>query len=64
MRVCAAEGRLEALVDPAVWAVRSQAEAPPPPYDTGRELFALFRANSDLAEAGASPVLWAMEQEQ
>ena len=26
------------------------ADAPPPPYDTGRELFALFRANMLLPE--------------
>ena len=35
----------------------------PPPYDTGRELFALFRHHSDLAESGASPILAAMEAE-
>jgi len=64
VRVCAVQGSLAALVDPAEWAARGQADAPPPPYDTGRELFALFRANSDLAEAGASPILWAMENEQ
>jgi phosphogluconate dehydratase len=64
VRVCAVEGSLEALVDPVQWAARPQADAPPPPYDTGRELFALFRANSDLAETGASPILWAMENEQ
>jgi phosphogluconate dehydratase len=61
MRVCAERGTLDALVDPAEWDARAQAEAPPPPYDTGRELFALFRHNSDLAEAGASPLLAAMD---
>jgi len=63
VRVCALEGRLDALVDPAIWAARADAEAPPPPFDTGRELFALFRHHSDRAEAGASPVLAAMDSE-
>jgi len=63
VRVCAATGTLEALVDPAAWDAREHAVAPPPPYDTGRELFALFRHHSDLAEAGASPVLAAMDAE-
>ena len=63
VRVCAVEGRLDALVDEAEWAAREEAHAPPPPYDTGRELFALFRHNSDLAEAGASPILAAMGAE-
>ena len=63
VRVCAESGTLEALVDATEWDARDQAEAPPPPYDTGRELFALFRHNSDLAEAGASPLLAAMDTE-
>ncbi len=63
VRVCAVEGRLEALVDAAEWAEREPAQAPPPPFDTGRELFALFRHHCDLAEAGASPILAAMEAE-
>ena len=63
VRVCAKSGTLEALVDATEWDARDQAEAPPPPYDTGRELFALFRHNSDLAEAGASPLLAAMDTE-
>lgn len=63
VRVCAQEGRVEALVDAAEWVAREPAAAPPPPYDTGRELFALFRHNSDLAEAGASPILAAMDSE-
>ncbi|MCW2396850.1 MULTISPECIES: phosphogluconate dehydratase [unclassified Sphingobium] len=61
--VCAESGTLEAKVDAAEWDARDQADAPPPPYDTGRELFALFRHNSDLAEAGASPLLAAMDAE-
>ncbi|BAK67884.1 phosphogluconate dehydratase [Sphingobium sp. SYK-6] len=63
VRVCAVEGRLEALVNEAEWAARPQAEAPPPPFDTGRELFALFRHHSDVAEAGASPILAAMDRD-
>jgi phosphogluconate dehydratase len=64
VRVCAIEGSLEALVDAAEWDAREQAEAPPPPFDTGRELFALFRHNSDRAELGASPILAAMDAER
>ncbi|MCW2364132.1 MULTISPECIES: phosphogluconate dehydratase [Sphingobium] len=63
VRVCAESGTLGAKVDAAEWDARDQADAPPPPYDTGRELFALFRHNSDLAEAGASPLLAAMDAE-
>ncbi|MCW2391713.1 phosphogluconate dehydratase [Sphingobium sp. B1D7B] len=63
VRVCAESGTLEAKVGAAEWDARDQADAPPPPYDTGRELFALFRHNSDLAEAGASPLLAAMDAE-
>ncbi len=63
VRVCAQTGSIEALVDAAEWEGRDMPPAPPPPYDTGRELFALFRQHSDLAEAGASPVLAAMETE-
>jgi phosphogluconate dehydratase len=64
VRVCAIEGSLEALVDAAEWDARDHAEAPPPPFDTGRELFALFRHNSDRAELGASPILAAMDAER
>jgi phosphogluconate dehydratase len=63
VRVCARTGVVEALVDTAEWDARDNAKAPPPPYDTGRELFALFRNHSDLAEEGASPLLAAMEAE-
>ncbi|MDX3901546.1 MAG: phosphogluconate dehydratase [Sphingobium sp.] len=63
LRVCAVTGAVEALVDAAEWESRDLPAAPPPPYDTGRELFALFRHHSDLAEAGASPILAAMETE-
>ena len=63
VRVCAEQGLVEALVDAAEWDARDMPPAPPAPYDTGRELFALFRHHSDLAEQGASPILAAMESE-
>lgn len=63
VRVCAETGDVSALVDAATWDARDIPAAPPPPYDTGRELFALFRHHSDLAEQGASPILAAMESE-
>ena len=63
VRVCADKGVIEALVDAAEWDAREMPVPPPPPYDTGRELFALFRHHSDLAESGASPILAAMEAE-
>ncbi|MCE7797614.1 phosphogluconate dehydratase [Sphingobium sufflavum] len=61
VRVCAQTGELEALVDAAEWAARPLAESAPDIYDTGRELFALFRDHSDLAEQGASAMLAAMD---
>ncbi|MBG6117204.1 MULTISPECIES: phosphogluconate dehydratase [unclassified Sphingobium] len=63
VRVCAQSGTIDALVDTATWDARDIPATPPPPYDTGRELFALFRHHSDLAEQGASPILAAMEAE-
>ncbi|MGD9811225.1 MAG: phosphogluconate dehydratase [Sphingobium sp.] len=63
VRVCAVEGRLEALVPETEWASRPQAAMPPPPYDTGRELFAMMRATCDEAELGASAMLAAMDGE-
>ena len=63
VRVCADKGLIEALVDTVEWDAREMPVPPPPPYDTGRELFALFRHHSDLAESGASPILAAMEAE-
>ena len=61
VRICAVTGTLEALVDPAVWATRTPAKAPPPATGVGRELFALMRAHADEAEKGASAMLAAME---
>lgn len=63
VRVCAEQGVVEALVDAAEWDARDHPAPPPPPYDTGRELFALFRHHSDLAEQGASAMLAAMESQ-
>jgi phosphogluconate dehydratase len=64
VRVCAVTGSLDALVDAAEWDARDQAIAPTPAFDTGRELFALFRQNSDVAEVGASPILAAMDRDR
>ncbi|HEX7872632.1 MAG TPA: phosphogluconate dehydratase [Sphingobium sp.] len=61
VRVCAETGQLDALVDAAEWEARPLATAKPDIYDTGRELFALFRDHSDLAEEGASAMLAAMD---
>jgi phosphogluconate dehydratase len=63
VRVCAVSGEVSVLVGATDWDDRDHATAPQPPYDTGRELFALFRNHSDLAEAGASAMLAAMESE-
>ncbi|MBK6411960.1 phosphogluconate dehydratase [Sphingopyxis sp.] len=61
VRVCARQGEVLALVDPAIWAARTPAVAPPPALGVGRELFALFRHHADEAEKGGSAVLAAME---
>jgi phosphogluconate dehydratase len=61
VRVCAATGQMDALVDQAEWNARENATSVPDIYDTGRELFALFRNHSDLAEQGASAMLSAMD---
>lgn len=57
VRVCATNGELTALVDPAEWEAREQATAPPPAMGTGRELFAMMRHHSDPAEKGGSAML-------
>lgn len=57
VRVCARNGELTALVDPAEWEAREQATAPPPAMGTGRELFAMMRHHSDPAEKGGSAML-------
>jgi phosphogluconate dehydratase len=62
VRLCASKGEVVALVDPAIWAARTPAAAPPPALGVGRELFALFRHHADEAEKGGSAMLAAMEQ--
>jgi len=56
IRLDAAHGTLEALVDPAVWAAREVATADLSAnhYGVGRELFSVFRASVGGAEHGAS----------
>jgi hypothetical protein len=56
-------GQLEVVIDEDEWSFRTAAEEPKPPYDTGRELFALMRGTCDEAERGASAMLAAMDSE-
>jgi phosphogluconate dehydratase len=60
IRVCAEEGELIALVDPAEWEAREHCIAPPPAMGTGRELFSIMRDRANEAERGASAMLAAM----
>jgi len=57
VRLCAEEGILQALVDPAEWDARDLAAAPPPDLGSGRELFAMMRQGASEAEAGGSAML-------
>ncbi|MET0840856.1 MAG: phosphogluconate dehydratase [Methyloceanibacter sp.] len=57
VRLCASRGELTAQVDDSEWEMRETAPAPPPPFGTGRELFALMRHGADGAERGASAIL-------
>ncbi|MEJ7777709.1 MAG: phosphogluconate dehydratase [Sphingomicrobium sp.] len=59
VRLCGHDGQIEAVG--CDLAARDPAPAPAPPLGTGREMFALLRAHSDCAEAGASAMLAAME---
>ncbi len=62
VRLSAEQGLLEAVgVD---LMARDPEPPPPPPVGTGRELFAMMRANADEAERGASAMLALMEAEQ
>ncbi len=60
IRLSAETGELVALVDPAEWAARELATAPPPAVGMGREMFALMRTTANEAERGASAMLAAM----
>jgi len=57
VRLCADRGELTALVDQDEWESRENAPAPPPPFGTGRELFAMMRHGADSPERGASAML-------
>ncbi len=57
VRLCANEGRVDVLVESAVFARRPPALPPAMTPGLGRELFGLFRSNCPSAEAGASPLL-------
>ncbi len=56
VRVDAVAGRLDVLVDPAVWATRTSARADLAgnTVGVGRELFTAFRATVGRADAGAA----------
>jgi phosphogluconate dehydratase len=59
VRLDAAAGRLDALVDAAAWAARAPAVADlsANAHGLGRELFAPFRSTVGPAEAGAAVVV-------
>jgi phosphogluconate dehydratase len=57
VRLCANRGELTALVGDGEWEAREGAEPPPPPFGTGREMFAFMRHGADGAERGASAML-------
>jgi phosphogluconate dehydratase len=57
VRVDAVAGTISVGVDTTEWEGRPTATQPAQPMGTGRELFALMRASSDNAEAGASAML-------
>ncbi|GJE58230.1 phosphogluconate dehydratase [Methylobacterium trifolii] len=57
VRLSAAEGLLEVMVDDAELAAREEAVPPLPASGTGRELFAFMRHGADGAEKGASAML-------
>lgn len=57
VRLDAVAGTISVAVDGTDWESRPTASQPAQPMGTGRELFALMRASSDNAEAGASAML-------
>jgi len=54
LRLDAAAGTLDVLVEPAEWAAREPAQAELATHGCGRELFASFRERVGTAESGAS----------
>lgn len=57
VRLDAVAGTISVLADNSDWETRPTASQPAQPMGTGREMFALMRAASDNAEAGASAML-------
>ena len=57
VRLDAVAGTLAALIESSEWELRATAIQPPKAMGTGRELFAIMRATSDNAEAGACAML-------
>ena len=57
VRLCANRGELTALVDDESGPADGMRDPPPPPFGTGRELFAFMRHGADGAERGASAML-------
>ena len=57
IRVSGDDGTLDVLVEAETLAARPDATPPPPPFGTGRELFAFMRHGADEAERGASAML-------
>ena len=57
IRLCAARGEIEALVESGEWTVRAAVSMPPQEMGTGRELFAMMRLGADEAEKGGSAML-------
>ncbi|GGB50040.1 phosphogluconate dehydratase [Blastomonas aquatica] len=57
VRLDAVAGTISVVVDSTDWEARPTASQPMQPMGTGREMFAMMRAGSDNAEAGASAML-------
>jgi len=57
VRMDAAGGRIDVLIDAEEWEARPLAVPPPPGLGTGRELFALMRSKIDSAEKGGAAML-------
>jgi len=57
VRLCANSGELNALVEPAEWDARDHAKPPEVKMGVGRELFAMMRRHSSVAEEGGSAML-------